>query len=163
MKSTPHFFSLLTICFMLLIANTDALAQKKPKLKGIAKELVGTWILADMELKLDEATATEEQKAEFEQIAGQKELIKAMMAGKMSFTFNANGSCTSTNELQGEKEEKTGTWSVENNKLTISDEGAEKRVTEILLEKTTFKMFVPKGVTKGLITTLIFEKKSKTK
>lgn len=161
MKLKTQFLSFFAICVMLLIANTDALAQKKPKLKGTAKLLVGYWVLDDMEFKLDPENTSEELKAQFEEMESQKEMIKTMMAGKMSFTFKADGTCTTINELQGKKEEKSGKWSAEGNKLTIIPEAQDKRVTDILLEKDSLKMFVPKEATKGLITTLVLTRKTK--
>lgn len=114
---------------MLLIANTDALAQKKPKLKGIAKELMGTWKLDDLSVFLTttEDKLKEEQKQAYEMAKAMMPMIIQSLKGKVVYTFNPDGSYKKVEEgEEGEPKETMGKWQLDKNKLKLTPENVSK-------------------------------------
>lgn len=158
MKLNPNFFSLFAICVMLLIANTDALAQKKPKLKGIAKELVGTWKFDDVAvfLTVAEDKLSEEQKQNFEMAKTMMPMYAQSIKGKLSYTFSPDGTYKKVEEGEdGEPKELKGTWKIEKNMLTTTPENTsaeipeEKAEIEIADKKTLSMKMTQQGEVMG--------------
>lgn len=151
MKLTQKLSAFIAICAMLLIATHNAHAQKKPKLKGLAKELLGTWKFETMEVMLltTEDKLTEEQKQQYDMAKAMMPMIAQSMKGKMTYTFNADGTYKSINEGEdGSPTETTGKWKLDKNMLTTtpdtpspdsSAENAEVSIKDKMLNLTMKK------------------------
>ena len=123
-----NFFAPFALCALLFLAVTEAEAQKKPKLKGLAKELLGVWKLDDLDMKFDSTKANDEQKSQFAMIQAMMGMMKAQMKGSITFNFKADGSYTS---VEKEKEgETTGKWTLAADKLTMIPDKADAEKPE---------------------------------
>lgn len=115
--------TLALICAMLLVSISDAQAQKKPKLKGLAKQMIGTWSFDDLDIKLDESKADDKMKQQFPMFKSMMGAEKDQMKGKVSFTFNADGTYINKSTLSdGKIDEKKGTWVMEGSNLNLKPE-----------------------------------------
>jgi len=161
MKITRNLFTLLAVAVMMLTTVTNAQAQKKPsKQKGLAKEIVATWKLDDIDIKLDESKATDDEKQQFKTLQStrdmMKEQMKKQMRGKFSFTFNADNTYTSVSETNGEKKEGKGEWTLVGNKLSFKQDNAETDTPEnfevsIVDKKLNMKAPTRKGSNTSMI------------
>ena len=114
------YFLLAYALFVLLCFANQAQAQKKPKLKGLAKEITGKWILDDVEVKIDETKATEEQKTQITNAMPKirAELLKNKGTDKAGyFIFKPDGTYA-TLPPENEKED-TGTWKIMQDQITL--------------------------------------------
>lgn len=115
---------------MLLVAITDAQAQKKPKTKGLAKEIIGEWTIDDLEARLDEGKADSVQKGQFALMQTAIKAMKEEMRGKLSYTFKPDGTYTRKAERRGNTSESKGTWTLEGKKLKLKPEVQESNMPE---------------------------------
>ena len=109
------------VAFFVFCAITTAQAQNASKTIP-AKKLWGIWKVIDMDFRMDESKATEEQKEAFPMI---KEIIaktKAEMVGKATINFSKDGSFKRT----GSKGEQTGTWTLAGNTLTMNPKATDE-------------------------------------
>jgi hypothetical protein len=125
--------ALALFCAIFLASISDAQAQKKPKLKGLAKEIIGEWILDDLDVKLDEGKADSVAKVQFSMMQMMMGAMKQEMKGKVGFTFKADGTYTRKAQRNGENNEGKGTWTLEGNKLKLKAEVEEGNMPEFLL------------------------------
>lgn len=125
--------ALALFCAIFLLSIADAQAQKKPKLKGLAKEIIGEWTLDDLEVKLDESKADSAQKGQFAMMEMMMKVMKQEMRGKLGFTFKTDGTYTRKAERSGETKEDNGTWTMEGNKLALKPEVFESNMPDFLL------------------------------
>jgi|GEM_PF-2062702 len=159
MKITRNLFTLLAVAVMMLTTVTNAQAQKKPKpskQKGLAKEIIATWKLDDIDLKIDESKATDEEKQQFTMAQAMMGMMKEQMKGKISFTFNADNSYTSVSETEGEKKEEKGKWALVGDKLSFKPDSAETDMPEsfeasIVDKKLNMKAPMQKGSNTSMI------------
>ena len=138
MTMLRNFFALLAICALVSVASTSAQAQGNKKL---AKELVGLWKLDDMDMSLG-ASATEEQKAEFEAGKAMMAAMIAPMKGKITFDLKADGSYIGTSPNEDGMGEEKGTWKLVGDKLTMasSNEGSSPEEFIVSIEKGVLNM-----------------------
>jgi hypothetical protein len=144
MKITQYIYLFLAIFVMLMIASNGVNAQKKPKLKGLAKELIGTWKLESMEIILftTENKLTEDQKKEYQKVKAIMPLASQAMKGMESYTFNADGTYKIVGEGKNGLEEKIGKWKLEKNILITTldnvNDSEDKREIFIKEKKLNF-------------------------
>lgn len=110
---------LLAICAILCIATTHAQNAAQARL---SKNLVGTWNLQDIEISLNEAEATAEDKEEFKNSQASLQSLKSTMIGNISFTFYEGGTYLSKTKSDGVQEEEKGAWSLEGDMLLLKSE-----------------------------------------
>ncbi|TAE18770.1 MAG: hypothetical protein EAZ95_03325 [Bacteroidetes bacterium] len=132
--------TLALFCAMLLVSIADAQAQKKPKLKGLAKEMIGNWSLDDFDMKLDESKADSTVKKQFEMMKMYMGMMKEQMKGKVTFTFNADGTYTNTADQEGESKTEKGTWTMEGNKLKLKPETPDEDLPEFFTTSMVNKL-----------------------
>jgi Lipocalin-like domain len=99
-------------------------AQAKPD-KTIAKKLVGFWTLEKMEIRIEEANATEEEKG-MQQVMESGLFTEAFdsLRGSVQYLFNKKGTYQMTNKKDGGSKE-NGKWKLEGNKLIITSSTGE--------------------------------------
>lgn len=121
-------------CLLFFMASwQDANAQKKAKKSALAKQILGTWKLSDIGASLDESKATDKEKEEFKQTQAFLPMIKQMAIGKMDFTFNADGTYKTTEP--NSTEEKTGKWTLNGDKLTLTKAEGDANIVTAKLDK----------------------------
>ncbi|TAE18769.1 MAG: hypothetical protein EAZ95_03320 [Bacteroidetes bacterium] len=115
--------TLALFCAIFLVAITDAQAQKKPKLKGLAKQIIGTWSFDDLDAKLDESKADDMMKQQFPMFKSMIGAEKGTMKDRVFFIFNPDGTYINKSTLDdGKIDEKKGTWAMEGNTLNLKPE-----------------------------------------
>jgi hypothetical protein len=105
-----------------MIASSSVNAQKKPKLKGLAKELIGTWKSESMEviLFIAEDKLTEDQKKEYQKVKVMMPIVSQIMKDMQTYTFNADGTYKTAGEGKNGLEEKFGKWKLDKNILVTT-------------------------------------------
>jgi hypothetical protein len=119
MKKTTLFSSLLFL-FLLTIQSTNAQTEK---------DLYGTWVLEDMQMKLPD-TLEASQKAMMENMM---KIILENAKGKVTYTFNENGdfSLMPPKTEEEEAKEEKGTWKYNKKTKKITIEKNQDKSKEI--------------------------------
>jgi hypothetical protein len=126
MKLSQRIYTLFAVCMMLTIACLDAQAQKKPKqpkLKGLAKELVGVWKFEDVKIVLlvPEDKLTEEQKQNYQMAQAMIPMLAETLKGKMTYYIQADGTFKRVEAGEdANTKETTGKWKLDKNLLTLT-------------------------------------------
>lgn len=108
------------ISFLLsVICHQFAFAQIPAGNKNLAKKIVGTWVLTDMDFAVDSLSEDGDGKQEFEQLKAEMEASKANIIGKVSFIFLKDGVYMNQDNTEGNNVTKKGTWELKNNTLTL--------------------------------------------
>ena len=116
------FAALWTICALWCFAPYAGMAQNSSASR-LNKNLIGTWKVQDVEITLDETNASPEDKQEFQEVQNNLYMMKAMMIGKITFTFYENGTYLSQNQTEGVTDEEKGTWTLEGTSLLLKADG----------------------------------------
>jgi hypothetical protein len=114
--------TLALFCAIFLASITEVQAQKKPKLKGLAKQILGTWAFDDLDVRLDESKADDIMKQQFPMLESMVASEKGTMKDKVFFTFNADGTYINKSTIDDKIDEKKGTWTIEGNNLNLKPE-----------------------------------------
>jgi hypothetical protein len=148
MKITQKTYMFLAIFVILMIASNGVNAQKKPKLKGLAKELVGTWKSESMEviLFIAEDKLTEAQKKEYQKVKAIMPFVSQATKGLETYIFNADGTHKIVGEGRNGLEEKTGKWKIEKNILitTLDNVNDSEDKREIFIKEKTLHFIMKK-------------------
>lgn len=155
-----HTFLAYLLCAICCFAH-QAQAQKKANSKTLAKELVGKWFLDDVDIKIDETKATEDQKKQLNDAmpAIRAKLLKSKGKNDSGYyAFKSNG--TYSTRSPGASVEQTGTWKVEQDKviLTPDEEDSYDKFTAKIVNKRLHLMG-ENGVMMPIIMTIILKKK----
>jgi len=128
MRITHNFLTLCAFCALFLCATAAVEAQKKGKTITPA-QLIGTWTVSDLIIKLKEDNATEEDKKDLALVESILPQMRDGMVGKATMTFKEDGTISRKNT----KNEQNGTWKLTGNLLTIAIEDKEPETAEVAL------------------------------
>jgi hypothetical protein len=120
----------------------EASAQKKPKLKGLAKQIMGRWVIDGMDMDLGAVKTDTAAMAKYEAIRPMMAKMSEQMKGKLVFDFKADGTFDSESMEKGEAEKGKGTWKLEGNKLTMDmpDKGSDPKAFDVNLAKNVLTL-----------------------
>ncbi len=144
LKCFSYFIVLYTLC--VFSQGAQAQIPSTSSKVGLNKKILGTWTLKDIDV-VGGSSPTQEELAEIAEAKKDIDASKATVIGKMSMTFNKDGTYTTLDNTEEENTAEKGTWKVQKELLVLQDAEGTEYVEGFLRNNTLIIKLSQAGVT----------------